>query len=198
MKRFELLDTVQGRHAYLTFNEWRKICKRPVLSVEEFVNSRNYKAFQKFSDFIRERNLPNKRDYMSYMVSKNMPPQLWSDYDVYDNYIQNFDNNYSIDYKINTSLETISELCRTYECLPAEIFEHVKPIQLLKIINARKLSPWILLQSNKFMDYLKYKTNKEERVLFNTFIDISRWKKDLSENPSKVSEIKSINKELGI
>ena len=132
------------------------------------------------------------------MLSKTMPPTLWCNYDVYDSYIEHFDKTATIDDKIQISLETISDLCKTYKCNPAEIFEHIKPLQILTMVNSRKLSPWVLLQSVKFKDYLKFKTNQEDRIMFNTFIDMSKWKPQFLENPGKVLEIKGINKELGI
>jgi len=198
MKRYDLFKKPIGMIAYLTFNQWRKIQNYPSVNVETFTSSRYFNAFIKFAEFSRQQQIPDKIGYISLMVKKGLLPFHWSDADVYDYYLETFDAEYTVDNKIDISIETLQELAHTSKCELNEVFNNITPITVLKYITARKLSPWLLLPSKKFMDFMTYKTNKEERLLFSTLIDVSLWKKHFVENPEKVNEIKNINKQLGI
>lgn len=198
MKRYDLFKKPTGMIAYLTFNQWRKIQVYPSVNVETFTSSRYFHAFIKFAEFSRHQQIPDKIGYISLMVKKGLLPFYWSDPDVYDFYIETFDKEYTVDNKIDISIETLQELSRDANCKLDNIFNNITPITILKYITARRLSPWLLLPSNKFMDFMRYKTNKEERLLFSAFIDVSQWKNYFIDNPEKVQEIKNINKQLGI
>jgi hypothetical protein len=198
MKRYELFKTPLGHLAYLTFNQWRKISNYPSVTVETFVKSKYYNAFMKFAEFLRTQNIPDKIGYIELMVEKTLLPFNWCDYDVYDYYIQNFDAQYTIDAKVDLSIETLKDISEKYDCTIPEIFDKIKPIQVLKYITSRKLSPWLLLPSKKFMEFMIHGTSKEERLLFSSFVDVTQWKTYFLANPDKVTEIKNINRQLGI
>lgn len=198
MKRYDLFKTSIGLVAYIAFNQWRKIQKYPSVNVDVFTNSRYFNAFIKFAKFSRIQQIPDIVGYISLMVDKQLLPFYWSDFDVYDCYIQNFDNEYSVDSKIDISIETLHELSKQLNCQLSDVFNHVTPIQILRGITSRKISPWLLLPSKKFMNFIMYRSNKEERLLFNSFVDVAIWKQHFLENPKKLLEIKNINLQLGI
>lgn len=198
MKRIDLFNKPIGHIAYLIFNQWRKISGYAPVTVDTFASSRYFKACVEFAKFSKSQSIPDKIGYIELMHKKGLLPFNWCDYDVYDYYIDNFDKEYTIDQKVDLSIETIREMSQTFECETGSVFEKATPIQVIRYITSRKLSPWLLLPSKKFMDFMTYKTNREERLLFNSFIDVAVWKKHLTDNPDKVHEIKSINRELGI
>lgn len=196
MVRYELFNTVIGHLAYMTFNQWRKISNLPPTDVEKFVNSKYFPSFERFAKFCKHQSIPDKIGYIELMVEKKLPPFMWTDVDVYDFYLENFDKNYTIEKKVDITSETIKNICSKIECDTKDFFDYVEPINLLKMITSRKLSPWVLLLSQKFLDFMKYKADKETKLLFNTFIDTLKWKKLFSQNPEKIVYIKSVIKEL--
>lgn len=198
MKRYDLFKKPSGMVAYLTFNQWRKIQSYPSVNVETFTASRYFNAFIKFAEFSKQQQIPDKIGYISLMVKRGLLPFHWSDHDVYDFYLETFDKEYTVDNKIDITIETLRDLSRDAGCEIKDVFDNVTPITILKYITARRLSPWLLLVSEKFMRFMLLKTNKEERLLFNTFIDVPHWKQHFIDNPDKVQEIKNINKQLGI
>jgi hypothetical protein len=198
MKRYEVFSTLIGRVSYLLFNQWRKISGYPSVTVETFVGSRYFNAFQKFAQFSKSQNIPDKIGYIELMVSKGLMPFHWCDLDVYDFYVEHFDKEYTIDEKVNVSIETIREISKNNDCETSDVFEKITPIQALRYITARKLSPWLLLSSRKFMEFMTYRSTKEERLLFSSFVNVAEWKKYFLNNQEKVTEIKNINRQLGI
>lgn len=198
MKRHELFKKPIGHLAYLIFNQWRKICGYPSVTVDTFTASKYFNAFIKFAEYSNSMAIPDKIGYIELMVKKTLMPFDWCDNDVYDYYITNFDKEYSIDQKVDLSIETMVDISEKNDCEVSEIFKHVTPIQVIKYVTSRKLSPWLLLPSKKFMDFMTYNTTAEERLLFTSFINVGEWKKYFIANPEKVTEIKNINRQLGI
>lgn len=198
MKRYDIFKTPTGKLAYLSFNQWRKCSGYPSVTVETFTGSRYFNAFTKFAEFLKSHKIPDIIGYVELMVKKRLMPFHWSDGDVYEFYLENFDNEYTVDQKLNISIETLYEIARRFDCEVSEVFDHIKPIEILRYVTSRKLSPWLLLPSKKFMEFMTYSTNKEERLLFSSLIKVQQWKEYFLENEEKVTEIKSINKELGI
>jgi hypothetical protein len=198
MKRYSLFDTVDGQMAFLAFNGWRRFKKYPPIDIEKFVASRYFKAFHRFAEYSRTQSIPDRMGYIYLMVVKDIPPFFWCDYDIYDMYVKDFDESYTVDKKIEISIETLTEIAERYECSLSDVFNKIPPIDLLKLVTSRRLTPWLLLPSNKFKEFLLFHTTTEEKMLFNTFIDVKRWKKDFEKNPQLVSTIKELNSKLGI
>lgn len=198
MKRYALFNTIDGQLAFLAFNNWRKFKTYHPVDVEIFANSRYFKAFVRFAEYSRSQSIPDKFGYIKLMAEKNISPFYWCDYDVYDTYVKTFDECYPVDKKIEISIDTLKELSERYGCNLSDIFGNIPPIDLLKLVTARRISPWILLPSTKFKSFLLHNTTSEERMLFNTFIDITKWKKDFAKNPEILSMIKELNTKLGI
>lgn len=198
MRRYDLFNTVDGQLAFLAFNNWRKFKKYPPVPVEVFANSRYFNAFNRFAEYSRQQSIPDKIGYIKLMADKDIPPFYWTDYDVYDVFVKTFDESYPVDKKIEISIETLREISERYECALSDVFNNIPPIDLLKLITSRRISPWLLLPSKKFKTFLLCNTTGEERMLFNTFIDISKWKKDFEKNPDLVTMIKQLNDKLGI
>lgn len=198
MKRYALFNTVDGQFAFLAFNNWRKFKKYHSVTVEAFANSRYFKAFIRFAEYARSHSIPDKIGYIKLMADKDIQPFYWCDYDVYDVFIKTFDESYPLDKKIELSIDTLKELAERYECDLSDIFTKLPAIDLLKLITSRRISPWLLLPSSKFKAFLLYSTTGEERMLFNTFIDIPKLRKDFEQNPEVVNMIKQLNSKLGI
>lgn len=198
MKRYEIFETAVGHLAYLTYNQWRKISNLPPSPADVFIKSKYFESFKKFAKFCRSQSIPDKIGYIELMVEKKLFPFQWCDSDVYDFYLETFDKKYTIDQKIDISLQTFKEISAALDIEIKDIFENLTATDILKLITSRRLTPWLLLPSSKFMEFMTYRTTKEERFLFNVFIDVKKWKKYFAEHPDKVAYIKKILKELNL
>lgn len=198
MKRIALFSTPVGHLSYIIFNQWRRASKYPSVIVDTFIASKYYNTFYKFAEFSRYMKIPDNMGYIEFMVEKGLSPYFWDDSEVYQTFIKNFDEERTIDEKVNISIETLVELAKKYDCDVSDIFSNVGPIQVMQFINSRKLSPWLLLCSKKFMMMITYYSTKEQQILLNATINVVAWKGYFLKNPEKVTEIKNINRELGI
>jgi hypothetical protein len=198
MKRYELFDTVDGQFALYAFNKWRLFKKLPPAKIDVFTSSRYFKAFIRFAEYSRTQSIPDNLGFIRMMVEKGLSPFFWCDYDVYDSYVQRFDESYTIDMKVQISIDTLTEISETYQCTMGEVFDNIPLIDILKLITTRRLSPWLLLPSQKFKMLLMNRTSQEEQMLFSKFVDITKWRKEFEKNPDVLSTIKQLNATLGI
>lgn len=198
MKRYELFDTVDGQFAYIAFNNWRKMKKFAPVSVEIFASSRYFNSFIRFAEYSRTQSIPDRIGYIKIMTEKDLLPFFWCDYDVYDFFIKQFDESCPVDKKIEISIDTLEELAERYECSVPELFGKISAIELLKLVTARRLTPWLLLPSQKFKYFLLHLATSEERMLFNSFVDFPKWKQQFDANPELVNTIRALNTQLGI
>lgn len=197
MKRYELFNTMDGQFAFLAFNTWRKFKNYPPIKVETFATSRYFKSFINFAVYSNKQAIPDRIGFIKLMVEKDLQPFYWCDYDVYDMFLKNFDETYSIDEKIDISLTTLKDWAENHECPINEIYTKIHAIEIIKMITARQLSPCILLPSKKFKHYFMNITD-EERTLFSSFVDVPKWKHLFHNQPLVLDTIKKIHQYMDI
>ncbi len=195
MKRYNFLKTPRGIASFIVYNEWRKLQFRKTIPKNTFLISKYFDSFHRFIEFSNLKSMSNRRAYMTYMISNTIPPYFWCDNDVYMQYIKYLDTTLVIEDWISETSETIKELSNILGCPTSNIFDFLLPIDVIKLITARRVSPWILLLSKKFLDFLVHKTTREEKILFNKIIDPVKWRKNFeciifNDKASIINEIK--------
>lgn len=198
MKRLETTETKKGKKAFMLYREWLRLKHRIPLSKETFITSRYYTPFMKFVDFAQRMAIPDTIDYIKLMVSLSMEPNLWVSLEVYQHYIDSFDKMYSANQQANISVNTFLQLSKIFECEPHEVFEELVADDIIKLIQAKKLSPWILLLSNEFLNFLQEKATSEQQIIIQTIINPRKWKTVFESKKQDVKHMKKIVKELGI
>jgi hypothetical protein len=198
MKRHELFDSVDGQFAFLAFNSWRKFKNLPPVKTDIFTSSRFFNSFVRFAEYCRRQSIPDRLGFVKMMTEKNLSPFFWCDLDVYDSFVQKFDEAYPIDKKLEISIDTLNEMAETHNCELCDIFSNISMIEVLKLITSRRLSPWLLLPSQKFKSFMLSRTTIEEQMLFDRFVNITKWRKEFEDHPDIVSTVKLLNSKLGI
>lgn len=163
-------------------------------SVDEisFINSKYFKPFVNFMFFCEEKLIPDKTGYIRYMLQKKVIPSFWCLPEYYESYMLDFDKIYSPLKQVEMSLEYLSTLSRKLDCKFNEILDKLQPVEIIKLIGCKKLSPWLLLFMKSFRDKVTYFFDKEQKILINAVIDISEWKARIDNNPEVVKNIKNI------
>jgi hypothetical protein len=180
-KTNEIFTTLEGKAAFIYYNEWKKAMNLPASSAQVFVRSKFYSAFLKFAKFAMIKMLPDKIDYIKFMVSRIIPPVFWYDEDFYNLYISEFEKK-PLEYKIKISLFSLEEIASILDCDISEIYNKLRPIELIRLIVNKKISPWLLVPSKKFHNFIKDTCNTEERILLSSILKLNEWKKIISDN----------------
>lgn len=196
-KRYLLLKSKMGRNAFYYYSEWRRRKGYKVVDESTFLTSKYFKSFINFLDFCNKKMIPEKSKFIDLMVRKDISPLHWCNDFYYDFYIEEFENLYSPIKQIDLSLEFLEKLTEKSNVGLNEIIYHIHPIDLMKLIIKRKLSPWLLLFMKSFQKYCR-EFDKEQKILMNTVMPSSEWQKKIFQNKEIVGKIKKIMKDLNI
>jgi len=187
MRREELLGTINGEAAWLMYKDWMKLCGRRVHTKKSFIRSRFFNAFIDFYKYSLKLRIPRKDLFMKFMVDNKFPPTMWAMDKVYGQYISYLD--YKVDpiVHVKISLETLDTLADTFNCSIEDVFDKIYHGEIIKLLQQRQLSPWLLIHSPKFLLFVKNASTEHEMIL-QSYIPLSIWQKKINKLSSKKRE----------
>lgn len=195
-QRAEEVKTVTGRIAYGFYEKWLKLQHGKSSSLESFMISRSYNAFIKFAIFIRKiKGLAEPDLFIKLMIANKFPPPMWYNPKVYILYIQYLESMTTPTEKVTITLKTLEAIADKNERELQDVFNCICVSDLVQLIYAQKLSPWVLLQSKQFMIHIVTLT-EEEQIILEDIIDIKIWKQTFDADPKSVKIIKKCLKQL--
>lgn len=195
-KRFTFMQTMKGKSAFYCYREWMRAQGRSARDIDIFMNSKYYNSIIKFVKFCNKVGIPDRKHYISYMVEKGIMPSQWDEVSVYETYIQHFDSSKTPLEMASITVDTIYDLSEIFECELNEVFEHMESSDIMRLVAARKLSPWILLFSESFKTHLRCDTTAEQKILIGSVIDHKHWAGKFKDDPKSVAAMKKIVSEL--
>jgi len=199
MVKLKSCKTKKGLAAFNDYKLWMTIKGQHVPRFETFVDSRFYNSFMGFQDFVSSKGIPDRKMFISYMVSLQMSPMFWtSNANIYENFIAYYDATKTPMEMVNVTLATMHKLSDIFECDIGDVLENLLPSEIAKLVFERRLSPWLLLLSKKFNHYLHMLEDPSQYIMITNVIDVDEWHKKFKKNPEAVAAIKSIIFELHI
>ena len=198
MIRSQEIKTVQGRRAFDHFIDWHKIRNYCLPDERAYISSTYYTAFKNFELFARNTHLPSATAYMELMVKNGLQPQMWTNALAYKHYVDYVDRRCPPMKQADITGNTICVICDKHEVTTSEFFDVVEPMDVIQCITRRQLSPWILYNSDKFLDYYFTELNDSQRTILDNMYPMDKWAKKFKDNKSKLKEIKEFVNELGL
>ncbi len=198
MKRNALLKKPIGITAYSSYCDWLTYKGFKVHSSEQFIDSRLFTSFVLFTRYATKIALPAKDRFIEYMVELDIHPRDWTGKVVYEHFMESFDQLFTADDQFDISLETVYELGKNLECETGDIFLYMEPGTVIGIIQAKKFSPWFLLNSRKFKNFMQTEMTREQKILLDKYIDIDKWESMFNKCPKRVSRFKKNISEIGL
>lgn len=196
MKRFKLFKTKKGQGAYRDYEYWMKVkTGKATISPNSFMNSRFFNMFVNFQTWASEQGLPNKKMYIETMVELTASPILWQRKDFYEKFIQMFDERMTPMEKVEISIKMLESLAKMLECSVGEVIGLLLPSEISRLIYERRLSPWLLLLSDKFKHYLHMIEDQAQYLMIASTIDVQEWTPKFRKAPKTVKKIKAIIQE---
>jgi len=197
-KRNEEVKTPVGQSAWQYYQDWMHAHKRAAPAVEIFLSSRYYMSFIKFAKFVQSVKLPDVKAFIWLMKEKDLPPPVWTSNQVYVNYIEYLDRKTSPLQQANITVNTLLELAEKYNTSTSNLFHIIHPNEVINLVRERRLSPWVLLCSEQFKQFIGKRANPEQRILLSSLIRAGYWPEKFKKYPKELEEIKKIVKELEI
>lgn len=190
-------NTKRGRFAFTVYKAWIKARGFQPQDRETFIESRYYNSILKFAEFQFSVMLPDMEDYVEFMVSEAMLPQMWTNATMYERYILEYDERVTPAKQAEITFQFLNTLAQTLECQPAEVFDYLYVTDIVKLIQCRRFSPWVLLASKRFSRYVA-EADPDERPVLESMVNLDIWLPRFREQPKERAKIEKLTKQLGI
>jgi hypothetical protein len=197
-ERAEMLCTNEGVEAYTCYKTWFKKRKRFTPSQQIFIGSRYYNTFIKFAKFSDKVAIPDVDMYIGLMVEKEVLPQHWYHADIYEMFLEYLDYECSPQAHLRITLQTLERISGIFECKMGEVFFELEPADMVRLIQSRNISPWVLLLSPKFKLVLANEMIVNEREFVENAIKLDRWKLIIKRGEKHIPEIRTYINQLDL
>lgn len=197
MKRHEEVKTPIGQAAYLLYQNWFKLKKKTPPEIESFINSKHYKSFIKFANFIKRLKISEPNIFMKMMIEKGILPAHWTLDEMYVYYLEYLEKRISLKKQVAITIKTMVKLAEAADVDVSEIFDILNCSDIFQLIRERKFSPWILLRSRKFMAKIELMNEDEKKILEN-LIRVNYWKQKFESRNQDKQYVDMIVKQLNI
>ena len=198
MIRDEEFKTPEGQAAWIFYQKWMKAYRRIVPKSSAFLHSKFYNSFMRFSLFTRKVHLPDIDMFIWLMKDKDISPTIWTNDQVYSLYLEFMDRKAPPLKQAEITVNTLFDLSQERDCEVTEIFDELTPNEVIALLRQRLLSPWILLNSNKFKQFFVDRVSVEERIVMESIIRPPYWGKKFSSQPDDVERMKLYVAELSL
>jgi len=184
MKRDKDFKSLEGQAGFLFYKAWMvEKHKARVILPEAYKSSKYYNQFRKFVDFVKSVDMPDTNLFIKLMVSKKIEPTFWTNHEVYGNYLSYITRKLPTEQWITITFNTLFDIADIAEVNIRQVFDILNPSDVIRLLERRKLSPWILLNSKKFAKFFKTRTTGEEKVILEKLINPDYWKPRFTSNP---------------
>lgn len=197
MDRHEEIQTPIGLSALSHYRTWMTVKKRTAPNAEQFLNSKLYTTFVKFTKFAQATGIPNTEQYIKYMVRQDVSPTIWTNDQIYGEYLRWLDKGADPYKQASTTVEFILKVADALDCDPGEMFDNLTANDVIVMLQQRRLSPWILLHSRKFLQFLE-NSPTEQRLQIMSIVKPDTWKQRRADKPEVVADMKLYVRELNL
>jgi len=171
--------------------------KRKPKTIDDFINSRLYNAFIKFSKYVIDINVINPSFFVKFLLDNNIKIDDWTLPNVYDLYIREL-----------TKLETASAaLERNFKLMEqweietsnkwTDFFRKIDTTLAVLWIRSGRISPWVLYTASSSNELLSRMTSEQIKLIQNS-LDPIFWEEKLKKEQDEVIYIQKILEEVGL
>lgn len=97
-----------------------------------------------------------------------------------------------------TSIKTLIKIAEKHDVDLADVFTKLTVPELIRMLQTRQLSPWLLLHSVKFKEIYRNQCSTEQKMIMGTLIKGDFWAQKIEDNQEAVEKIKLLVSEMGI
>ena len=198
MKRDAEIKTPLGQAAYSFYEKWMKLQRRRVPKLETFLTSRYYNTFIKFAKFSKKVGLPDINLFITYMIKTDIPPTIWCNDQVYVGFIEYLDKRADPTKQAQSTINYLFKIADSLDIDVSEVFEHLSGNDVIQMLHRRQLSPWILINSPKFKQFLIHRVTDEERITMTAIIRPPLWAEKKANHPEIIAQMKKYVQELNL
>lgn len=198
MKRYEEFQSPTGQAALGYYQRWMRVMKRNPPAASAFLDSKYFRTFMNFAQFVAKVSLPLPDKFIWLMHEKGYPPTMWTNDDAYTQYLEFLDRQADPMDQVSLSIKTLLNIADKHDIDISDVFTVVKAPELMQLIRMRQLSPWLLLHSAKFKKFFRDNMTDEQKIILETLINPEYWFEQFEKRSKDAEKIKQYVAELNI
>ena len=190
MKKEAELKTPSGQSAWHYYQLWFRQQKKMPPPASTFLTSNYFRTFINFVKFTQKVSLPRPDKFIWLMVHKKYMPTIWTNDQIYVEYIEYLDRQLAPMEQTKISIETLLTYAEQKHVDVSHVFDVLSPNDLIQMVRVRTMSPWLLLQSDKFKAFFKNTMSPEQKIILGALIQPSYWEHKMAKCPEEIKDIK--------
>ena len=183
-----------GFQSFVQFYKKHSTAKKEK-TYEEFIKSAYYTAFVKFGNYCLEINALNVPRLVEYYLKENIKIDNWTSDLNYNSYLIDYLKTEDYLDAVHRSIEVCIECAEEEKIQSKDYLRYGNRNKICHLIVAGRISPWVLYQSESGTQFLD--DIQEDLIKFiYEYINPVQWAIKFSKETDKVTEVKSLLKEL--
>jgi hypothetical protein len=151
-----------------------------------------------FAQFVAKVNLPFPDKFIWFMNEKKYTPNMWTLDEPYVQYMDFLDRQADPMDQVTSSIKLLLDISDAADIDVCDVFDIIKPMELIQLVRTRRLSPWLLLHCKKFKLYFRDVISPEQKIILENLINPSFWSDRFDDKEELVTKIKMYVSELGL
>lgn len=176
-RRMAEKDTLSSRLGFRVFQRFYELTtmqKQPK-TFEEFVGSQYYTDFVKFGRHLGQRDAINTEKFIDFVITNGVKLRDWRKPYVYESFLQELMKKEPVERALERSIITLNEWAEENNTTFDKFFDEVTTTEATHIIQAGRISPWVLYLSDKAGNLLS-RLSSEQGTMIQAVIDPNTWK----------------------
>jgi hypothetical protein len=166
-------------------------------SHREFIDSRYYQGFLRFGRYIVDINMVSPGDYVDYVIRANIPLDKWISDQVYRAFLEEFTRKEQPERALERMIRIMQDWAGETGSPWHEFFREVSPNHAIHLIQAGRISPWVLYNSQSAVDLLD-RCTPEQLAIITSWAPVPQWKIRFNKHPEEVRFIRETLESAGV
>lgn len=198
MKRYDEFQSPAGQAAVGYYQRWMRVMKRNPPAASAFLDSKYFRTFMNFAQFVSKVSLPLPDKFIWLMNEKGYPPTMWTNDDAYTQYLEFLDRRAEPMDQVALSIRTLLSVADAHDADIGDVFDYMTPPEMMQLVRLRRLSPWLLLHSRKFKMFFRDKMSDEQKIILESLINPEYWSEQFEKKEADTEKIKQYVAEMNI
>lgn len=201
-RRWFQKDQPQGRIAFLGWSRFYELNSRLKKQGEkktyrEFIDSRYYLAFSKFSRHILDLAVPEPTKFIDYVIKNNLPIDNWTHDIVFEQYIKELIRTEPPEQALERAIILMREWGQQHDKPWNDFFREVNTNQIANWVKMGRISPWVLYNADSAADMLTRCTPEQVGIIM-TAAPVAQWSLKFKNDKEGANFVKDTLKKAGI
>ena len=187
------------RKAYDLFDYWftLNMFSKKGKSKKEFFKSPYFKTFVDLVKYLDGNYVPSGKVYVEWLSRKRIASRDWCKDSTLDRFRKETSRSEDAVELTLKTLEKMAMRCDDCDAHISEFFDTMRPGDIIQWIRNGKMTPWVLLMTDKADEVLSL-MNDEQLELLDAIIDLNYWESRFKVSKSSVDAVRHILDEVGL